>query len=99
MLVHKLLKTSCVSLSLNCVRIGYGSFKKSIQHDDIDLYVGGLAELPLPGSVVGPTLNCLLAENFNAIKYSDRFFYENSGQPSPFTPGEYFRIHLNRNLC
>jgi Na+/citrate or Na+/malate symporter len=32
--------------------------------DDIDLFVGGLAERPLTGAVVGPTFGCLLGQQF-----------------------------------
>ncbi len=30
--------------------------------DDIDLFIGGNHEKPLPGAVVGPVLACILAE-------------------------------------
>ena len=65
--------------------------------DDIDLYVGGLLELyriPQPSrsknpqdTAIGPTLTCLIAENFAAIKNSDRYFYERAGQPGSFNSG------------
>lgn len=72
--------------------------------DDIDLYVGGLLELyriPQPGrpknqqdTAIGPTLTCLIAENFAAIKNSDRYFYERAGQPGSFSPGNKFSLIL-----
>ena len=60
--------------------------------NDIDLYVGGLAEagifinktnavgnnFRLNGSVVGSTFGCLLAKQFVKLKKGDRFFYENA---------------------
>lgn len=44
--------------------------------DDIDLYVGGLSELPRGGSLLGPTFTCLMIKQFRSIRISDRFWYE-----------------------
>lgn len=69
--------------------------------DDIDLYVGGLSELNVPGSNVGPTLSCLIAEHFKQIKYSDRYFYELGGQPHSFSSGKaccYYKISKHNNI-
>ena len=53
--------------------------------NDIDLYIGGLAETPVSGGLVGPTFACLLAENFAALKYNDRYFFEIGGQRNSFS--------------
>ena len=53
--------------------------------NDIDLYIGGLAETPVPGGLVGPTFTCLLADNFAALKYNDRYFFEIGGQRNSFS--------------
>ena len=34
--------------------------------------VGGLAERPLSGAVVGPTFGCLLGQQFQILKKGDR---------------------------
>ena len=56
--------------------------------DDIDLYVGGLIEKHLPGSMLGPVFSCIIADQFARLKEGDRFFYEHGGQPHSFTPGK-----------
>ena len=48
--------------------------------DDIDLYVGGFLEKPNRGTSVGPTLECLVSQQFQKLKTGDRFFYTNPGQ-------------------
>jgi peroxidase len=49
--------------------------------------VAGLLEAPLGGSIAGPILNCLLGEQFNQIKFADRYFYELGGQAHSFSTG------------
>ncbi len=45
--------------------------------DNIDLWVGALAEDHLPGSSVGPTVRAIIADQFDRIRAGDRFWYEN----------------------
>lgn len=53
------------------LRMIYGSL------DSVDLFVGGLAERPLRGGIIGPTFGCILAHTFLALRDGDRFFYQN----------------------
>lgn len=57
--------------------------------EDIDLFTGGLAETPLKGAVVGPTIGCILAHQFSLLRKSDRFWYENDVPPSSFSRGKH----------
>lgn len=60
--------------------------------DDIDLFVGGLAEInPRGDGLLGPTFMCIIADNFMKLKYEDRYFYEagKDTNPNPFTPGRH----------
>ena len=44
--------------------------------DDIDLWVGGLAEDPLPHGHLGPLCARLVIEQFQALRDGDRFWYD-----------------------
>jgi len=55
--------------------------------DDIDLWVGGVHEIPLPGALLGPTFVCIIGDQFARAKKSDRFFYDISDQLHSFTKG------------
>ena len=61
--------------------------------DDIDLYTGALAEKPLDGSFLGPTITCLLMDQFVRLKRGDRFWYETPEAPQAFTPGEVLYVY------
>ena len=69
--------------TLDALRVSYQSV------DDIDLYIGCLAEAssPVKESLLGETGLCVIAEQFALTKNSDRFFYEVGDQTSSFTIG------------
>ncbi|GFO02366.1 chorion peroxidase [Plakobranchus ocellatus] len=73
--------------------------------DDIDLYTGGLTELPAGGrGRVGELFSRIMAQQFSALKFGDRFWYENkqSTGAATFTERQIrqlSRIPLSRVLC
>ena len=46
--------------------------------DNIDLWIGGLAEDHLPNSSAGETFTAILVDQFTRLRDGDRFWYENS---------------------
>ncbi|MCB9111448.1 MAG: peroxidase [Anaerolineales bacterium] len=46
--------------------------------DNIDLWIGGLAEDHLPGSSVGETFTAILVDQFSRLRDGDRFWYQSS---------------------
>uniref|UniRef100_A0A2P2HZE6 Peroxidasin-like n=3 Tax=Hirondellea gigas TaxID=1518452 RepID=A0A2P2HZE6_9CRUS len=66
---------------------------------NVDVWVGGLLEDVVEGGRVGPTLACILADQFRRLRDGDRFWYEN---PSIFKPEQLLQIRrmtLGRILC
>jgi peroxidase len=45
--------------------------------DDVDLFMGGLAEAHVKGAEVGSTFQAILASQFQALRAGDRFFWQN----------------------
>lgn len=60
--------------------------------NDLDVYTGLLSEKPLKNGILGPTITCLLADQFLRIKSGDRYWYETSEKPQAFDEGK--DIHI-----
>ena len=70
--------------------------------ETVDLWVGGLAEERLPGSLVGATFACIIANAFAALRDGDRFYYENTDQTALFSAEQRVEIEktsLSRIIC
>ncbi|KAF5273035.1 hypothetical protein FQR65_LT04777 [Abscondita terminalis] len=69
---------------------------------DIDLIVGGMAEIPQNNSILGPTLSRIILEQMKRLKFADRFFYNNERNPHKFTEEQLREIEkasLARIFC
>ncbi len=53
--------------------------------NDIDLFIGGVTEIPLPGALVGPTFGNIISQQFENLRRSDRFFYTDLSQSVSFS--------------
>ena len=57
--------------------------------EDIDLFAGGISEVPVGDGIVGPTFGKIIAEQFRRSRYGDRYFYNVKG-PGAFTLSKLF---------
>ncbi len=53
--------------------------------NNLDLFMGGLAETHAFGADVGPTFRAIIAKQFQALRAGDRFFWQNEGFDSQTT--------------
>ena len=53
--------------------------------DDVDLFVGGILERPLPGALMGPTFTCIIGDQFSRARKGDRFIYDHGPAPYSFS--------------
>lgn len=72
--------------------------------EDIDPFIGMVTEEPIRGAAVGPTAGCIIAHQFYALKYGDRFWYENTEGLQAFTDSKckkfsIFRLDIDKSSC
>merc|ERR1719219_3186750 len=70
--------------------------------DDVDLYLGGLMEKPLPGSLLGQTFSCIISDQMYRTMVGDRFFYSTLNHPNIFSEAKISQLKkssLARILC
>ncbi|XP_061585165.1 eosinophil peroxidase-like [Cololabis saira] len=67
--------------------------------DNIDLWLGGVAEPFVPGGRVGPLFACLIASQFQRIRQGDRFWWENDEVFTEAQRGSIRETSLARIIC
>jgi len=60
--------------------------------DDVDLFIGAISEVPVPGSLLGPTFQCLIGDQFKRLQDGDRFFYDSAANPGKFSEAQLAEI-------
>lgn len=69
---------------------------------DIELVVGIMSEIPLEGSLLGPTATCLIREQLQRTRVADRYFYTHAHEAGAFSKrqlAELRRASLAALLC
>ncbi|XP_062373245.1 eosinophil peroxidase-like [Sardina pilchardus] len=67
--------------------------------DNIDVWLGGVAEPFVPGGRVGPLFACLIATQFQKIRNGDRLWWENHGVFTRAQKTSLASVSLTRIIC
>ncbi|XP_050928847.1 eosinophil peroxidase [Lates calcarifer] len=67
--------------------------------DNIDVWLGGVAEPFVQGGRVGPLFACLIATQFKNIRQGDRLWYENPGVFTPRQRTALSSVRLSKIVC
>uniref|UniRef100_A0A8C9U6M2 Myeloperoxidase-like n=1 Tax=Scleropages formosus TaxID=113540 RepID=A0A8C9U6M2_SCLFO len=67
--------------------------------DNIDVWLGGVAEPFVKGGRVGPLFACLIATQFQKIRQGDRLWWENNGVFSPAQRASLACVSMARIIC
>ncbi|XP_067393759.1 myeloperoxidase [Emydura macquarii macquarii] len=67
--------------------------------ENIDIWIGALAEPFVPNGRVGPLLACIIGSQFRNLRDGDRFWWENPGIFTPQQRGALRRTSLPRVIC
>ncbi|NWH70528.1 PERM Myeloperoxidase, partial [Piaya cayana] len=67
--------------------------------DDIDLWIGAVAEPFVPRGRVGPLLACILGTQFRNLRDGDRFWWENQGVFTPQQLNALRKTSLSAVIC
>ncbi|KAG7465869.1 hypothetical protein MATL_G00158330 [Megalops atlanticus] len=66
---------------------------------NIDVWLGGVAEDPLPGARTGPLFACLIGKQMKMLRDGDRFWWENDGVFTEVQRKELLRHSLSGVIC
>ncbi|XP_060115618.1 myeloperoxidase-like [Heteronotia binoei] len=67
--------------------------------DNIDIWIGAMAEPFVPNGRVGPLLACLIGKQFRNTRDGDRFWWENPGVFTPQQRHVVSGLSLSRIIC
>ncbi|XP_027752106.1 myeloperoxidase-like [Empidonax traillii] len=67
--------------------------------DNIDLWMGAVAEPVVPQGRVGPLLSCIIGTQFRNLRDGDRFWWENPGVFTPQQLRALRKITLSKVFC
>ncbi|KAI4905455.1 hypothetical protein NFI96_028088, partial [Prochilodus magdalenae] len=67
--------------------------------NNIDVWLAGLVEDPLPGARTGPIFACLIGKQMKMLREGDRFWWEKPGVFSPQQRQQLQRHSLSRVFC
>ncbi|XP_019591965.2 lactoperoxidase isoform X1 [Rhinolophus sinicus] len=67
--------------------------------DNIDIWIGGIAEPLVERGTVGPLLACLLGKQFQQIRDGDRFWWENRGVFTEKQRDSLQKMSFSRFVC